>query len=276
MSTDKRQYRAKIDALIEEGLQKGILRAAPEDESYRQLIGAYSKDPIVSQASPGLGYEEVLQKLDHPLFDYVSTQDNLLKMWSYLINDIARQINPAVEGENSIAAWYRKAKEIRGVALQNVYAYLEADPEFIMMLMNHFQEYNSQVASKAIKSVLVNIKADMESKWAEGLTPYYIVFFGRGFFFRLYAVVAHAPHERIFLYDNYLVNIAEECNSMGFEFDFSGNKYPVSKEMAEEIIDAYFICKEEALFTQNCNSPYFVFERMKNSWGKINVTGINE
>lgn len=229
---------------IQEGLDKGIASPVPPIDSKQWGRLEDNKEAIVPRVTSGLSYEEAIQKINIPLFDNAQTEDDIRRMKSFIIKEIAFQMDPNVDVENTVAAWYRKAKSLRGITLPNIYAYLEAEPEFFITLMEKVRDDNPTLADRVIDLFL-----HPEHRAYGGKEK--IAFFEHGFCF--YSGNGMREYsEKIFFYDGWLlsVKIVSEMY-MGIDFDFSGNKSPADEKTCEEIVDMYFSYMEEMHFTQS-------------------------
>lgn len=229
---------------IQAGLDKGIANPVPPVNTTQLGISGDNNATLVPRVTSGLSYEAAIQKINIPLFDNAQTEDDITKMRDFIVKEIAYQMDPNVDVENTVAAWYRKAKSLRGITLPNIYAYLEAEPEFFIIFMEKVRHLNPKLAERVIELFL-----HPEHRAYEGKET--IAFFDHGFcFYSGNAVRGYS--EKIMLYNSYLLSIAIVSEMyVGVKFDFDGTIYPVDKKLSEKIIDAYFLFMEEMCFTPN-------------------------
>lgn len=182
---------------IQEGLDKGIANPVPPINIKLWGISGDNNATLVSHVTSGLSYEEAIQKINIPLFDNAQTEDDITKMRDFIVKEIAYQMDPNVDVENTVAEWYRKAKSLRGITLPNIYAYLEAEPEFFIALMGKVRDYNPRLADRVIDLFLHPERRAYEGKET-------IAFFEHAFCF--YSGVSMRDFsEKIMFYDDYFL-----------------------------------------------------------------------
>lgn len=250
---------------IQEGLDKGIANPVPPINIKLWGISGDNNATLVPRVVSGLSHEEAIQKINIPLFDNAQTEDDITKMRDFIVKEIAYQMDPNVDVENTVAAWYRKAKSLRGITLPNIYAYLEAEPEFFIALMGKVRDYNPTLTDRVIHLFL-----HPEHRAYEGKEK--IAFFEQGFCF--YSGNSMRDYtQKIFFYDRWLLSVAIVSEMyMGIDFDFSGNKYSADEKTSEEIVDMYFSFMEEMHFTQNFAGSLWSAYMKKNN--KIVIEGV--